>query len=601
MTEPARQTLVRLQDRLVQLLGGSVEGRPTLVADMLHRSASEAASYWLQLVVSVGIATLGLVLGSTAVIIGAMLVAPLMGPIIGLAMGLATGSPFLVLRSAGRVALSVLVAIGGAALITVLLPFHELNSELLARTTPTVLDLLAAGFCALAGVYASMRPGSDTAATAAGTSIGISLVPPLCASGYGLGTLAWSVSGGAALLFLTNLVAIVVVGTAAFVVAGFGRVDVAALEHAALADRQGAPIATALALRLARIFKSRGGPVLRFLMPVALLAAVYVPLHRALDEVAWEVRVRGTAKDAIGRDTHRVVDSRVHIARHEVDIALVILGLSSDAEAVRARLESEIGRASGVAPHIQVMAVPDATAFAGLESTLLRPQLAPPSPPVLSLRERLEASSALVRSKVLARWPSETVGDPLVVGLGTIGDSSLRIRIVHVGPALGADAREGLERSLQPDLGSVSIDDAFIPSEELTPSGGELKFVAELSAAVRVSATVGEVEVCVTRPAPSAPGPHPKTRDGQLTAEIRGHPGPPSTGGHIGWQAMASPFRARALLAGDHGRRRPGGQHAPVEAPAPAALAPSPNGQADPMTLALCSVGSVGRCPLRGG
>jgi len=202
-----RQSLLGMQDRLVRLLGNSVEGRQQLVIGMLHRNASEATSYWLQLIVSIGIATLGLVVGSSAVVIGAMLIAPLMGPIVGLAMGLATGSPFLVLRSAGRVGLSVIVAIGGAAVITMMVPFHELNAEISARTSPTVLDLITAGFCALAGVYASVRPGSDTAATAAGTSIGISLVPPLCASGYGFGTAAWPVAGGAALLFLTNTTA----------------------------------------------------------------------------------------------------------------------------------------------------------------------------------------------------------------------------------------------------------------------------------------------------------------------------------------------------------------------------------------------------------
>lgn len=109
----------------MSLLGNSVDGRRPLVAGMLHRDASEATSYWLPLVVSVGIATLGLVLGSTAVVIGAMLIAPLMRPIVGLAMGLAAGSPFLVLRSTGRIGLSVLVAVGGAAAITVLLPYHD--------------------------------------------------------------------------------------------------------------------------------------------------------------------------------------------------------------------------------------------------------------------------------------------------------------------------------------------------------------------------------------------------------------------------------------------------------------------------------------------
>jgi len=215
-----------LQDRLVHLLGSSRGQRASLVASMLRRDASEATSYWLQLLVSVGIATLGLVVGSAAVVIGAMLVAPLMGPIVAVAMGLATGSPFLVLRSAGRIGVSVVAAIGGAAVITLLLPFHELNAEILARTSPTVLDLVTAGFCALAGVYAALRSGSDTTTTAAGTSISISLVPPLCASGYGLGTGAWHVAGGAGLLFLTNLVAIIVIGTVAFVAAGFNQVNV---------------------------------------------------------------------------------------------------------------------------------------------------------------------------------------------------------------------------------------------------------------------------------------------------------------------------------------------------------------------------------------
>lgn len=96
VTNPAREQSHRLrglQDRLLQLLGNRVEARAEIVQRMLQRDANEAVSYWLQLCVSVGIATLGLVVGSAAVVIGAMLIAPLMGPILALAMGLATGSP----------------------------------------------------------------------------------------------------------------------------------------------------------------------------------------------------------------------------------------------------------------------------------------------------------------------------------------------------------------------------------------------------------------------------------------------------------------------------------------------------------------------------
>lgn len=496
--------LRKTQDHLVRLLGSSVEGRAGLVAGMLDRNPNEAISYWLQLGVSIGIATLGLVVGSAAVIIGAMLVAPLMVPILGLAMGLATGSPFLVLRSAGRIVLSVLVAIGGAALITILLPFHEFNAEIAARTSPTVLDLLTAGFCALAGVYASLRPGSDTAATAAGTSIGISLVPPLCASGFGLGTATWTVAGGAALLFLTNLVAIIFVGTVSFVAAGFNRVNATTLEREELAKNQGAVVTAAISRRLSGLFESRAGPALRFLMPLVLLAAVYAPLRRALDEVAWEVGVRAAVQDSLQRERHRIVQSRVRVERHEVDLLVVLLGTTADAESSRTRLDAEIKKASGVVPRIEVLAIPDATAFAGLESSLRttrdsRPL--PPPPPRLSPLAQLEGGWALVHSSVARAWPGRTAGEALVIDVGTEDNQPLRVRVVHLGAELNPDAVESLGRSLGATLErEVQLIGVAIPSEPLSRADGDLKFVAAVAAGARASAAVGSVNACVVEP-----------------------------------------------------------------------------------------------------
>jgi uncharacterized hydrophobic protein (TIGR00271 family) len=493
------------QDRLVALLGNSVEGRPKLVAAMLRRDAREVTSYWLQLTVSVGIATLGLVVGSTAVVIGAMLVAPLMGPIVCLAMGLATGSPFLVLRAAGRIGLSMITAVGGAAAITLMLPFHELNAEIAARASPTVLDLITAAFCALAGVYASLRPGSDTATTAAGTSISISLVPPLCASGYGLGTMDWTVAGGAALLFLTNLVAIVAVGTVSFVVAGFNRVNAVGLERDELRDGgQGARVARALALRLARLFESQWGPALRFLMPFALLAAVYVPLRSALDEVAWEVRARSAVRRAMTRESRRVVQSRVRVDRHEVELVVVLLGTTVEAHAVRTRLDREIQLSTGVVPRIEVLAVPDATAFAGLESTLLKPERVAAAAPALPVptHEQVRATQRELWTMVDDVWPSSTVGRPLALDLGSEESGALRLRIVHLGPALGPDAVESMAHIMTSKLARpVRIVDVAVPSEELTPTGGHYAFMARVAAALRASSGVSPLNVCVVRPA----------------------------------------------------------------------------------------------------
>jgi uncharacterized hydrophobic protein (TIGR00271 family) len=484
---------------------------------MLRRNASEATSYWLQLLVSIGIATLGLVVGSTAVVIGAMLVAPLMGPIVGLAMGLATGSPFLVLRSSGRIAVSVITAIGGAAVITVLLPFHELNAEISARTSPTVLDLLTAAFCALAGVYASLRPGSDTTATAAGTSISISLVPPLCASGYGIGTGLWRVAGGAALLFLTNLVAIVVVGTIAFVASGFNRVGVVDLERVELEKGEDTPVARALARRLARLFETRGGPAFRFLMPFVLLGAVYVPLRRALDEVAWQVRVRTAVNDALARERAQVVHSRARVEHHSVEVVVVLLGKTSDAEAARSRLDSQIRQASGIVPRVEVLAIPDATAFAGLESTLQAPHdlsvqsLAAPSPD-----EQLETARARVRSAVRGVWPSAAVGEPLVIDVDTVKDA-LTLRVVHLGPTLGPDAtemfRKGVEAALERETALVDVP---VPAAELTRGEGDLTFVSRVTSGVLATVGVPMVTVCVAEQAGPAGGRRPKKEDVEL-------------------------------------------------------------------------------------
>jgi uncharacterized hydrophobic protein (TIGR00271 family) len=491
------------QDQLLKLLGHPTDARAKIVLGMLHRDTNEAMSYWLQLVVSIGIATLGLVVGSAAVVIGAMLIAPLMTPIIGMAMGLSTGSPFLVLRSAGRILLSVAVAVGGAGVITLMLPFHELNAEISARATPTALDLLTAAFCALAGVYAALRPGSDTATTAAGTSIGISLVPPLCASGYGLGTLSFSIAGGSALLFLTNLVAIVAVGTVAFVASGFNRVDVTALEREELARGDGAPIARRAARRLARLFESKAGPALRFIMPFALLGAVYVPLRRALDEVAWEVKARRAVAEALAREPRPVVQSKAQVGRHQVDLAVVQLGTSADADAARERLSRRIFRAVDVTPSIEVLAVPDAKAFAGLASTLMTPHQAAVTPPDTPPGEQVQHAGALARAAVAALWPNKSAGELLSVGvLGSSEPSALlRLRVVHAGEPLGAAAEEALSKALSDRLASpVELQVDLLPLASITRENGDFAFLARSATAVQVARWVPSASICVARP-----------------------------------------------------------------------------------------------------
>ena len=171
--------------------------------------------YWLQLLFSAGIATLGLVLNSSAVIIGAMLISPLMGPILSSGLALATGDLILGLRSLANLLLSTIVAVGFAILLVALLPFKESTPEIQARILPNTLDLVIALFSGAIGSIATCRNVKGVVTSIPGVAIAVALMPPVCVVGYGIG-LALSlnfaegvkVATGGGLLYLTNLVAI---------------------------------------------------------------------------------------------------------------------------------------------------------------------------------------------------------------------------------------------------------------------------------------------------------------------------------------------------------------------------------------------------------
>ena len=161
------------------------------------------ANLWV-LIFAIFIACLGLNLNSTAVIIGAMLISPLMGPIIG--MGLAVGRADLELlkRSLTNYGVSTVISVLTAALYFQLTPLTEAQSELLARTSPTLYDVLIALFGGAAGILALSTGGK--ANVIPGVAIATALMPPLCTAGYGLAMGEWSFFFGACYLFFINTV-----------------------------------------------------------------------------------------------------------------------------------------------------------------------------------------------------------------------------------------------------------------------------------------------------------------------------------------------------------------------------------------------------------
>ncbi len=167
------------------------------------------------------IAAMGVITESTAVVIGAMLVAPLMTPLMGMAISLVMGWPNRLTRSAFVAFGGILFAIGIGVLLGLIAPTTidtASNAQILARTSPTTLDLIIAVAAGAAGAYGLSRP--DVSDSLPGVAIAISLVPPLTVVGISYSQADWSAGNGALLLFATNMVAILLVGGITFVLTG---------------------------------------------------------------------------------------------------------------------------------------------------------------------------------------------------------------------------------------------------------------------------------------------------------------------------------------------------------------------------------------------
>jgi uncharacterized hydrophobic protein (TIGR00271 family) len=240
-------------------------------------------------VLSAGIAVLGLLLSSPAVIIGAMLISPLMGPIIGLGFALAIFEWREVRRSAIALAGGSLLAVIFTAAVVLISPLQEVTPEILARTRPNLFDLLVAIFSALAGAYAMIRGRGETIV---GVAIATALMPPLAVVGFGLATLNLPVFTGALALFLTNLIAIALTAAIMARIYGFGS---------ALSPKQ---------------TQAQGSLIIIMFLPLS------IPLAFSLRQIAWETvatrQIRSEIREGFGPDAR--------IAQLETDFASAKVG-----------------------------------------------------------------------------------------------------------------------------------------------------------------------------------------------------------------------------------------------------------------------------------
>ena len=156
------------------------------------------------LMFAIAVASIGLNVNSTAVVIGAMLISPLMGPIVGMGYGAAVGDTALIRQAARNIIVFIAISLVTATLYFLLTPLKEAQSELLARTQPTLWDVLIAFFGGSAGIVALTRKEGGNAIP--GVAIATALMPPLCTAGYGLAHGNWHYFFGAFYLFAINCV-----------------------------------------------------------------------------------------------------------------------------------------------------------------------------------------------------------------------------------------------------------------------------------------------------------------------------------------------------------------------------------------------------------
>lgn len=455
-------------------LGVDPWDRPAIFTESARASTDGGLPYWSVLVLSGGIATLGLALNSSAVVIGAMLVAPLLAPVIGLALSLAVGDGKLAVQTAAIVLASTAAVILIAAALTALLPFHTITLEISARARPTTLDLVIAVFSGLVGAVVTVARGSRLSAAIPGVAISVALIPPLAVAGFGIGA-GWNgeLIRGSLLLYGANLAGIVLSGMGVFLLVGMHGHDV--LETARRWHEEEPPTGVAGWAGRVRWVRSLGvfrAPWARVGLVVAFAVALGFPLTETLTQIAREARidraVKDTAEDLFGIENRASILSRQIVYGN--DRTQVYLQVATTQWFDPDRREAFERRASALAGEpvrLSLEQLPTrgedldqlaALLPGGTPRTLAAAPAPPPAPSPAGMGELLTAARMRLRqvSTELA-LPRDLEVIRMEVAMTDGGRATLRLAYAAPGP-LPAQAEEMLREQLVDVLGLPELD-----------------------------------------------------------------------------------------------------------------------------------------------
>jgi uncharacterized hydrophobic protein (TIGR00271 family) len=447
--------MTSLRGQIEQLLKIAPDSKPGVYLEVFNSSEIVSLNYALELLFSAGIATLGLVLNSPAVVIGAMLISPLMGPILAAGLALAAADLYLGIKSLLSIAIGVAGSVLFSAVLVWFLPFQTSTPEILARTQPNLLDLGVALFSGLAGSVVVCRRGAGAGGGVTalpGVAIAVALMPPLCTVGFGVGSgFAWSIISGAGLLFLTNLAAIVASAFLVFYVVRMDSPDVRAkidalVQEEASHDRLYAVLQeTKFSGALGHVGKLRW----RIVMLISVLAILFVPLSRSLLQVRDETRSRAAVREVL-----RLLGPADTFVTQQVDItaAKILVRLVAASPVSKDRIgeaEKLLLRRTGKEVSLTIRKVASEEELAQLRQQLKTPTLAPPPPQDLeSIREDVVKR---LEGPVKEIWPAEA-GEMLSYEMSfTPEDLLVRIRYRSAKP-FDSSAQEILSKVLKAQL-----------------------------------------------------------------------------------------------------------------------------------------------------
>lgn len=472
-----KRTMNLLRRSFAKLLLVSDERKPEIYKEVFRNAEIANLNYWLEIFFSIGIATLGLIMNSPAIVIGAMLISPLMGPIIAGGLAVALGDFYLGIRALLNVVLSSVGSILVAALITWILPFRSPTHEILSRVQPTLLDLVVAMMSGMIGAIVVCRGGGGGGVTAIpGVAVAVALIPPLGVIGFGVGVgWDWPIISGGGLLYLTNLVAIIF---SSFLVFFSVRLDTVAVRRQINEwleeTEKGEKLYEAIQHTPLRRLLGRVGTLpQRIATLLIFLVMVAVPLGRTLEQLREEANIRRAVLDELTRTFRdeyagtEIVHQDIAIQPDHVRIGITALlpqGFSNEARVrLRERISSRIGRPVQLSVY-EVATREELSAIVGAAAT----RAAPPVETFDQIREKLWSR---VRPGIAASWPSDRAplaGYSLALEDGRDGPT---LRLAYLAEEeLGTLGEEAVRLAVRERIGTQNVRVEFervIPSREV--------------------------------------------------------------------------------------------------------------------------------------